>query len=152
MFLCRLCVQQCQTLSSHLQDPFPRGGKIDSFEITFSLSVFNTLSNFTSGCSLYYKQNRDIIKLKTHLVDLIHHSEGAAVKLLQGHQIKHGGNAALSSALMVRCELMELRAAVELHTNANPVLVVFLLKESRTVNVILFNQNGIKSSQHSSNK
>ena len=66
--------------------------------------------------------------MKAHLVDLIHHSEGAAVELLQGHEVEHGGDAALSSALMVGGQLVELSAAVELHPDSDPVLVVLLLQ------------------------
>ena len=62
-----------------------------------------------------------------YLVDLVHHPEGAAVELLQGHEVQHGGDAALSSALMVRRQLVELSAAVELHTDSDPILVVLLL-------------------------
>lgn len=106
----------------------------------------------TSHRAVIYTVNKSIIKNKVYLVDLIHHSEGAAVQLLQGHQIKHGGDAALSSALMVRRELVKLRAAVELHTNANPVLVVFLLKESTTANMKQFHRKRFESRQKSSNQ
>lgn len=62
-----------------------------------------------------------------YLVDLIHHSEGAAVELLQGHEVEHGGDAALPPALMVRRQLVELGVAVELHPNSDSILVILLL-------------------------
>lgn len=65
---------------------------------------------------------------KNYLIDLIHHSEGTAVELLQGHEVKHGGDAALSSTLMVRRQLVELGGGVKLHPDADPVLVVLLLQ------------------------
>ena len=61
------------------------------------------------------------------LVDLVHHPEGAAVQLLQGHEVEHGGDTAFSPALVVGRELMQLRAVVELHPDANPILIVLLL-------------------------
>lgn len=63
----------------------------------------------------------------SHLVDLIHHPEGAAVEFLQGHEVEHGGDAALSATLMVCRQLMQLRVAVELDSDSDPVLVVLLL-------------------------
>lgn len=63
-----------------------------------------------------------------YLVDLIHHSEGAAVELLQGHEVEHCGDAALSSALMVGGQLVELSAAVELHSNSDPIFVILFLQ------------------------
>lgn len=65
---------------------------------------------------------------RNYLVDLVHHSEGAAVELLQGHEVEHCGDAALSSALMIGSQLVELSAAVKLHPNADPVLVILLLQ------------------------
>ena len=62
-----------------------------------------------------------------HLVDLVHHPEGAAVELLQGHEVEHGGDAALAPALVVCCQLVQLRAVMELHPDADPVLIVLLL-------------------------
>lgn len=62
------------------------------------------------------------------LVNLIHHSEGAEVELLQGHEVKHRGDAAFSSTLMVGCQLMKLCAAVKLHPNSYPILVILFLK------------------------
>lgn len=66
-----------------------------------------------------------------YLVDLIHHPEGAAVKLLQGHEVEHGGDAALSATLMVRRQLVQLRVAVKLHSDTDPVLIVLLLRETK---------------------
>lgn len=63
-----------------------------------------------------------------YLVDLVHHSEGAAVELLQGHEVEHCGDAALSSALMVGRQLVELSAAVKLHPDSDPILVILLLR------------------------
>lgn len=74
-------------------------------------------------------QHRSRIKTWAHLVDLIHHSKGAAVELLQGHEVKHCGDAALSSTLMVRRQLVELSAAVELDPDADPILVILLLQK-----------------------
>lgn len=65
---------------------------------------------------------------RNYLVDLIHHSEGAAVELLQGHEVQHGGDTALSSTLMIGGQLVKLSAAVELDPNADPILVIFLLQ------------------------
>lgn len=62
-----------------------------------------------------------------YLVDLIHHSEGAVVELLQGHEVKHRGDAALSSTLVVRRQLMEVSVAVKLDPNSDSVLVILLL-------------------------
>lgn len=64
---------------------------------------------------------------RTDLVDLIDHSEGAAVELLQGHEVQHGRDAALTAALMVRSELMKLSAAAELHTDTDPIFIILLL-------------------------
>lgn len=64
---------------------------------------------------------------ESYLVDLVHHSERAAVELLQGHQIEHGGDAALSSTLVVRRQLVELSVAVKLDSYSDSVLVVLLL-------------------------
>ncbi len=72
-----------------------------------------------------------------HLVDLVHHSEGAAVELLQGHEVQHGGHAALSSALMVRRQLVQLRAAAKLHSDPDTVLIILLLKHIYTTRVWL---------------
>ncbi len=72
-----------------------------------------------------------------HLVDLVHHSEGAAVELLQGHEVQHGGHAALSSALMVRRQLVQLRAAAKLHSDPDAVLIILLLKHIYTTRVWL---------------
>lgn len=68
----------------------------------------------------------------SHLVDLIHHPEGTAVELLQGHEVQHGGDASLPATLMVRRQLVELRVAVKLHTDADPVLVVLLLRQIKS--------------------
>lgn len=65
-----------------------------------------------------------------HLVDLVHHPEGTAVELLQGHEIEHGGDAALSSALAGRRQLVQVSVAVKLHLDSDSVLVVILLEES----------------------
>lgn len=65
---------------------------------------------------------------ENYLIDLVHNSEGAAIELLQGHEVEHRGDAALSSALVVRRELVELSAAVELHPNSDPILVILLLQ------------------------
>lgn len=66
-----------------------------------------------------------------YLVDLIHHPEGAAVELLQGHEVEHGGDAALSATLMVWRQLVQLRVAVKLDPDTDPVLVVLLLRETK---------------------
>lgn len=63
----------------------------------------------------------------SHLVDLIHHPEGAAVEFLQGHEVEHGGDAALPATLMVCRQLVELRVAVKLDSDADAVLVILLL-------------------------
>lgn len=63
-----------------------------------------------------------------YLVDLVHHSEWAAVELLQGHEVEHCGYAALSSALMVGRQLVELSAAVKLDADSDPILVILLLQ------------------------
>lgn len=62
-----------------------------------------------------------------YLVDLVHHPEGTAVELLQRHEVQHGGDAALSSALMERRQLVQLSVAVKLHPDSDSVLVVILL-------------------------
>lgn len=68
------------------------------------------------------------VSVCVHLVDLVHHSEGAAVELLQSHEVQHGGHAALSSALMVRRQLMQLRATAKLHSDTDAILIILLLK------------------------
>lgn len=65
---------------------------------------------------------------RSYLVDLVHHPEGAAVELLQGHEVEHCGDAALSSTLMVSRQLVELSAAVKLHPNTDSIFVIFLLQ------------------------
>ena len=67
-----------------------------------------------------------------HLVDLIHHSEWTAVELLQGHEVEHCGDTALSSALMVGRQLVELSAAVKLHPNTDPIFVILLLQRTNS--------------------
>lgn len=63
-----------------------------------------------------------------HLVDLVHHSERTAVELLQGHEVKHRGDAALPSTLMVGRQFVELSAAVKLHSNSYPIFVILFLQ------------------------
>lgn len=65
----------------------------------------------------------------SYLVDLVHHSEGTAVELLQRHEVEHGGDAALSSALVVRRQLVQVSVAMKLHPDSDSVLVVILLEE-----------------------
>lgn len=67
------------------------------------------------------------VERERDLVDLIHHPEGAAVQLLQGHEVEHGGHTALAPALVVGCQLMQLGAVVELDPDADAVLIVLLL-------------------------
>lgn len=62
-----------------------------------------------------------------YLVDLIHHPKGAAVELLQGHEVEHSGDAALAATLMVWRQLMELRVAVKLDPDSDSIFVVLLL-------------------------
>lgn len=64
-----------------------------------------------------------------YLIDLVDHSEGTAVELLQCHQVQHGGHAAFPTALMVRGELVQLCATAKLHTDADAVLIILLLFE-----------------------
>ena len=49
-----------------------------------------------------------------HLVDLIHHSEGAGGDALQSHQVEHGRHAPLSSALPVSVEGLQLLRVTKL--------------------------------------
>ena len=70
------------------------------------------------------------------LVDLVHHPEGAAVELLQGHEVEHGGDAALPPALVVRRQLMQLCAVVELHPDADPILIVLFLYTHTQTNTV----------------
>lgn len=82
-----------------------------------------------------------------YLVDLIYDSEGAAVELLQGHEVQYCGDTALSSALMVGRQLMERTAVVKLHPNANPILVILLLQWTGSSQFIQLN-NLIGPNQH----
>lgn len=63
-----------------------------------------------------------------YLVYLVHHTKRAAVQLLQGHEVEHGGDTALPTALVVCSQFMELRAAAELHSDTDPIFIIFLLR------------------------
>lgn len=67
-----------------------------------------------------------------HLIDLINHAEGTAVELLQRHQVQHGGHTALTPALVVRRQLVQLCAAAELDADPDAVLVIVLLRNVHT--------------------
>lgn len=69
-----------------------------------------------------------VLKCVFYLVDLIHHPEGAAVQLLQGHEVQHGGDTALPSALVVDGQLVKLRAAVKLDPDSDSVFVILFLR------------------------
>lgn len=89
---------------------------------------------------------------KNYLIDLIHHSEGTAVELLQSHEVKHGGDTALSSTLMVRRQLVELGGGVKLHPDADPVLVVLLLRQKHSVFSFFVSKDTHKNLIHSQKK
>lgn len=80
-----------------------------------------------TGCADHNVKDSPLIYRIHSLVDLVHHSEGAAVELLQGHEVKHCGDTALAPALMVGRQLVELSVAVKLHPNADPILIILLL-------------------------
>lgn len=101
-------------------------GSIPYMKERNSLSHTHTWKQVTTNSIRCIKCLR--MRGKHYLVDLVHHSEGAAVELLQGHEVEHCGDAALSSTLMVGRQLVELSAAVKLHPNSNPILVILLLQ------------------------
>lgn len=80
-----------------------------------------------AGCPYNNVKDSPFIDWVHTLVDLVHHSEGTAVELLQGHEVEHCGDTALPSTLVVCCELMELRAATEFHPDTDPVFIILLL-------------------------
>ena len=80
-----------------------------------------------TGCADHDVKDASLVGGIHSLVDLVHHPEGTAVELLQRHEVEHGGDAALASALVVRRQLVQLSVAVKLHPDSDSVLVVVLL-------------------------
>lgn len=62
-----------------------------------------------------------------HLIDFIDDSERTPIQLLQSHQVQHGGDASLAAALVVRRQLVQLRAAAKLDADSNSVFIIVLL-------------------------
>lgn len=81
---------------------------------------------FTSSIYNHFKHPPLIDRVHS-LIDFIDDSERTSIKLLQSHQVQHGGDASLAAALMVRRQLVQLGAAAELDADSNSVFIVVFL-------------------------
>ena len=63
---------------------------------------------------------------QTDLVDLIHHTEGAAGDVLQSHEVHHGGHTPLTTALTVSVQHMEIVLIPKLNPYLHTILAEVL--------------------------